>query len=79
MKIAFLFVKKFNRIIDFNLEQKEITVESGATLAELLNFTLKYDLWIPQLPGYPLISLGGAVATNAHGKSCAVMAPSEIQ
>ena len=67
-----LLLKKFNRIIDFNLEQKEITVESGATLAELLNFTLKYDLWIPQLPGYPLISLGGAVATNAHGKSCAV-------
>ena len=29
-------------------------------------------MWIPQIPGYPLITLGGAVATNAHGKSCAV-------
>jgi decaprenylphospho-beta-D-ribofuranose 2-oxidase len=66
-----LLLKKFNRIIDFDLQQKEITIESGATLAELLNFTLKHNLWIPQLPGYPLISLGGAVATNAHGKSCA--------
>ena len=35
-----------------------------------MNFTLNYNLWIPQLPGYPYISLGGAVATNAHGKSC---------
>ena len=64
-------LKKFNRIINFDLQNKEITVEAGMTIAELLNFTLKYNLWIPQLPGYPLITLGGAVATNAHGKSCA--------
>lgn len=65
-----LNLKKFDRIVDFNLEKKEITVEAGITLAKFLNFTLKYNLWIPQLPGYPLITLGGAVATNAHGKSC---------
>lgn len=63
-------LKRFNRIINFNLKKKEITVEAGITLAELLNFTLKHNLWLPQLPGYPLITLGGAVATNAHGKSC---------
>lgn len=65
-------LKKFNRIIDFDLMNKKITVEAGMSLAELLNFTLKHNLWIPQLPGYPEITLGGAVATNAHGKSCAV-------
>lgn len=63
-------LKKFDRIINFNLKKKEITVESGIILADLLNFTLKHNLWLPQLPGYPLITLGGAVATNAHGKSC---------
>lgn len=67
-----VILKKFNRIINFDPKNKEITVEAGMTLAELLNFTLKYNLWIPQLPGYPNISLGGSVATNAHGKSCAV-------
>ena len=66
-----LHLKKFNRILNFNLKTKEITVEAGLNLAELLNFTLKHNLWIPQLPGYPFISVGGAVATNAHGKSCA--------
>tara|TARA_B100000886_G_scaffold283276_1_gene207541 strand:+ start:3653 stop:4984 length:1332 start_codon:yes stop_codon:yes gene_type:complete len=65
-------LKKFNRIIDFNLKKKEITVESGITLSQLLNFTLLYDLWIPQLPGYPFITLGGAIASDAHGKSCAL-------
>ena len=65
-------LKKFNRIIDFNLKKKEITVEAGITLSQLLNFTFKYNLWIPQLPGYPFITIGGAIATNAHGKSCAI-------
>lgn len=63
---------KFNRIIFFNKEKKEITVEGGIKIFELLNFTLRHDLWLPQLPGYPYISLGGALATNAHGKSCGI-------
>ena len=66
-----VILRKFNRIINFNKQKKEITVEAGMTLSELLNFTLKHNLWIPQIPGYPSITLGGAVATNAHGKSCA--------
>ena len=65
-----LDIKKFNRILYFDKKKKEITVEGGTKIYELLNFTLNYNLWIPQLPGYPYISLGGAVATNAHGKSC---------
>ena len=67
-----LELRDFNRVLDFNLKDKEITVEAGMNLAEFLNFTLKHNLWIPQIPGYPFITLGGAVATNAHGKSCAL-------
>ena len=62
--------EKFNRVIDFDNENKSITVEGGMKIYDLLNFTLEHKLWIPQIPGYPLISIGGAVATNAHGKSC---------
>ena len=61
---------KFNRILSFSKQNKEITVEAGMKIFEFLNFTLNHKLWIPQLPGYPYISLGGTVATNAHGKSC---------
>ena len=67
-----LFLNKFNRILNFNPAKKEITVESGIFLSDFLNFLLKYDLWIPQIPGYPFITLGGAVAANSHGKSCGV-------
>ena len=44
-------LNRFNRILNFDLKQKMITVEAGITLAELLNFTLKNNLWIPQLQG----------------------------
>ena len=65
-------IKNFNRILKFDKIKKTITVEAGLTIVELLNFTLKHNLWIPQIPGYPTISIGGAIAVNAHGKSCAV-------
>ena len=65
-------IKKFNRILEFDDEERLITVEAGLTLIELLNFTLKYNLWIPQIPGYPSITIGGAVAANSHGKSCSI-------
>ena len=63
-------LSSFDRIIDFNLDKKEITVEAGLKIYDFLKFTLKYNLWLPQIPGYPFITLGGIVATNSHGKSC---------
>ena len=67
-----LILKKFDRILNFDVEKKEITVESGITFSKFLNIILKHDLWIPQIPGYPFITLGGAVAANSHGKSCGI-------
>ena len=64
-----LLFTKFDRVINFDKSSKTMTVEAGIKLSNLLNFTLKHNLWIPQIPGYPLITLGGAVAANTHGKS----------
>ena len=71
-KSTVIDLSHFNRILSFDEKNKEITVEAGIKIFDFLNFTLDYNLWIPQLPGYPYISLGGAIATNAHGKSCGV-------
>ena len=65
-------IESFNRILFFDKKNKIITVEAGVKIFELLNFTTKYNLWIPQIPGHPFISIGGAVASNVHGKSCAL-------
>ena len=64
-----IVMKNFNRILEFDKKRKIIKVESGITIIELLNFTLQHGLWIPQIPGYPYISIGGAIASNVHGKS----------
>jgi len=64
-----LCMKNFKKILRFDREKKLITVESGITMIELLNYTLSFGLWISQVPGYPFISIGGAVAGNVHGKS----------
>ena len=65
-----LCFEKFNRIISFDKIDKTITVEAGIKICDFLNFTLQQNLWIPQVPGYPFITIGGAVASNVHGKSC---------
>ena len=64
-----LNMKNFNKILYFNEKEKLIRVEAGMTIIEFLNFTLGFGMWIPQIPGYPFISIGGAVASNVHGKS----------
>ena len=61
---------QFNRILEFDEKNKLITVEAGITLSSLFNFTLPHGLWVPQIPGYPTITIGGAIASNSHGKSC---------
>ena len=64
-----LCMGNFKKILKFDKEKKLITVESGITIVELLNYTLSFGLWIPQIPGYPFITIGGAIASNVHGKS----------
>lgn len=71
-KSTSLDFSKLNKILYFNKKKKEITVEAGLKIIDLINFLIRYNLWLPQLPGYPFISIGGAVATNVHGKSCGV-------
>ena len=55
---------------DFDKKEKVITVEAGNKIYELLNFTLQHNLWLTQIPWYPLISIGVAPrATIYLGKA----------
>jgi decaprenylphospho-beta-D-ribofuranose 2-oxidase len=61
-------LSRFNRIISFDPAARLIEVEAGLRIDELLSFTVPRGLWLPQLPGYPRITIGGCVAANVHGK-----------
>lgn len=60
---------RMNRILNFNPDSGEITVEAGMTVGDLNNFLISKGWILPVLPGYPFITIGGCIAFNIHGKS----------
>lgn len=59
----------FNRFIDFNPETLTLKLEVGVRLIELMEWALPRQLHFPVLPGYHLITVGGCVAADVHGKN----------
>ena len=60
---------QLNKILEFNPEQKKITCESGISFKDLINFLSKFSLTLPVTPGTKFITLGGAIASDIHGKN----------
>lgn len=58
-----------NKILEFNPEQKRITCESGISFKDLINFLGNYNLTLPVTPGTKFITIGGAIASDIHGKN----------
>lgn len=61
-------MSSFNRFLDFDETALTLTVEPGVTLADILAWAVPRGLYFPVMPGYPLITVGGCVAVDAHGK-----------
>jgi decaprenylphospho-beta-D-ribofuranose 2-oxidase len=61
-------MRRFDRILALDAVSRRIKVEAGLTLGRLLAFTTGRGLWITQIPGYPDITVGGAIAANVQGK-----------
>ena len=61
--------KKFNRILEFNEQDGYLEVESGTTLQEIFSFLEKKNFYLKVQPGFPLITIGGCIAGNVHGKN----------
>lgn len=64
-----VILQKMNRILDFDEEKGIITAEAGITLEEILKVTVPKHWIIPVLPGTAKVTLGGAVASDIHGKN----------
>jgi len=59
----------FNRLLAFDERNSYLRVEAGITLKHLLAWAEKKNLYLPVLPGYPLITVGGCIAADVHGKN----------
>lgn len=62
-------LSSFDRILEFNSNEKTVVVECGITLGKLLEWSFKEKLFFPVLPGSPHITIGGCIAGNVHGKN----------
>lgn len=58
-----------DHILDFDDQTGVLRCEAGVTLAELLEVFVPRGWFIASTPGTKLITVGGAVASDVHGKS----------
>lgn len=58
-----------NKVIAFNKKEGIIRVQAGISIERLLEIIIPYGWFIPVTPGTSMVSMGGAVASNVHGKN----------
>jgi FAD/FMN-containing dehydrogenase len=61
--------KELNKILSFDKEKNEIKCQSGILFSEILEFIVPKGFFLPVTPGTKFISLGGAIASDVHGKN----------
>jgi decaprenylphospho-beta-D-ribofuranose 2-oxidase len=64
-----LDTSSMTRILSWDPERGEITVEPGVTIEQLWRHTLAAGWWPPVCPGTMAVTVGGAAAGNIHGKN----------
>jgi decaprenylphospho-beta-D-ribofuranose 2-oxidase len=58
-----------NRFIALDAENGVLTAEAGLSLDEILDVIVPRGFFLPVTPGTAFVTLGGAVASNVHGKN----------
>lgn len=60
---------KFDKILSFDTERGIFECQSGITLDQVLDVIVPQGWFLPVTPGTKLITIGGAVASDVHGKN----------
>jgi FAD/FMN-containing dehydrogenase len=64
-----LHTKRLNHWLAFDPLQGIIRCEAGVTFKEILDLIVPHGWFLPVVPGTQLLSLGGAIANDIHGKN----------
>ncbi|MBL6448903.1 FAD-binding oxidoreductase [Fulvivirga sp. 29W222] len=60
---------KYNKVTFFDVQSGVIECQAGFTLDEVLQLAVPKGWFLPVTPGTKFVSLGGAVASDIHGKN----------
>ncbi len=60
---------RYNKFVSFNKETGVLKCQAGVILSDILAVVVPQGWFLSVVPGTKLISTGGAVASNVHGKS----------
>lgn len=58
-----------DHFIEFNEMLGVLTCESGISLKQIIDFTIPKGWFLPVTPGTSYVTLGGAIASDVHGKN----------
>jgi FAD/FMN-containing dehydrogenase len=58
-----------NRFLSFDHSTGVLECESGASLAEIIEYFLPRGWFLPVTPGTKFVTMGGAIAADIHGKN----------
>ncbi|WP_096154347.1 FAD-binding oxidoreductase [Bacillus sp. FJAT-45066] len=58
----------YNKIVDFNEQEKTITVQSGVTWADIQEYINPYNLSVKVMQSSNIFSIGGSLSSNVHGR-----------
>ncbi|NNG03580.1 MAG: FAD-binding oxidoreductase [Inquilinus sp.] len=64
-----LLTERLDRLVAFDPKSGELVCEPGVTFAELMRVFLPRGYAVPVTPGTAFATIGGAVATDVHGKN----------
>jgi decaprenylphospho-beta-D-ribofuranose 2-oxidase len=59
----------FDRLLAFDPLRSTLKVEAGARIIDVLKWAINRGLQLPVFPGYPLVTIGGCIAGDVHGKN----------
>ena len=64
-----LLTRRFNKFLSFDEATGELCCQAGVLLSEILDVFVPRGWFLPVTPGTKLITVGGAIATDVHGKN----------